>query len=139
MPPSIAAVIYATAAAVSTGTLFAASVIPAYVLALGLCVYIVLRTARRRTSRKSRSTQAGTRERAQPSSSSTMFEWLGQRRGRPILIVVGIVLRIRARIRRGTAGDRDRPPRRRRPWCLRHQNGGSRSARRASPYQQFGR
>jgi tripartite ATP-independent transporter DctM subunit len=47
MPPSIPAVIYAATAAVSTGALFAASVIPAFVMALGLCVYIFLWTARR--------------------------------------------------------------------------------------------
>jgi tripartite ATP-independent transporter DctM subunit len=47
MPPSIPAVIYAATAAVSTGALFAASVIPAFVMALGLCVYIFIWTARR--------------------------------------------------------------------------------------------
>jgi tripartite ATP-independent transporter DctM subunit len=47
MPPSIPAVIYASTAAVSTGALFAASVIPALVMAVGLCVYIFIWTARR--------------------------------------------------------------------------------------------
>lgn len=47
MPPSIPAVIYAATAAVSTGALFAASVIPALLMALGLCVYIFIWTARR--------------------------------------------------------------------------------------------
>lgn len=47
MPPSIPAVIYAATAAVSTGALFAASVIPALLMALGLCVYILVWTARR--------------------------------------------------------------------------------------------
>jgi tripartite ATP-independent transporter DctM subunit len=47
MPPSIPAVIYAATAAVSTGALFAASVIPALLMAVGLCVYVFLWTARR--------------------------------------------------------------------------------------------
>jgi tripartite ATP-independent transporter DctM subunit len=47
MPPSIPAVIYAATAAVSTGALFAASVIPALLMALGLCAYIFIWTARR--------------------------------------------------------------------------------------------
>jgi tripartite ATP-independent transporter DctM subunit len=47
MPPSIPAVIYAATAAVSTGALFAASVVPALVMALGLLVYIFFWTARR--------------------------------------------------------------------------------------------
>lgn len=40
MPPSIPAVIYSGLAAVSTGALFAASVIPALLMALGLCVVV---------------------------------------------------------------------------------------------------
>jgi TRAP-type transport system large permease protein len=40
MPPSIPAVIYAGLAAVSTGGLFAASVIPALLMALGLCIVV---------------------------------------------------------------------------------------------------
>lgn len=40
MPPSIPAVIFAAVATVSTGALFAASVIPAFLMAFGLCVYI---------------------------------------------------------------------------------------------------
>ncbi|MFA4897016.1 MULTISPECIES: TRAP transporter large permease [Microbacterium] len=40
MPPSIPAVIYAGLAAVSTGALFAASVIPALLMALGLCIVV---------------------------------------------------------------------------------------------------
>lgn len=40
MPPSIPAVIYAGLAAVSTGALFAASVIPALLMAIGLCVVV---------------------------------------------------------------------------------------------------
>ncbi len=47
MPPSIPAVIYAATATVSTGALFAASVIPAFVMAFGLCVYIFFWTRRR--------------------------------------------------------------------------------------------
>ncbi|MDG4825247.1 TRAP transporter large permease [Asanoa sp. WMMD1127] len=47
MPPSIPAVIYAATATVSTGALFAASVIPAFIMAAGLCVYIFFWTARR--------------------------------------------------------------------------------------------
>ena len=40
MPPSIPAVIYAGLAGVSTGALFAASVVPALLMALGLCVVV---------------------------------------------------------------------------------------------------
>ncbi|MGV2985029.1 TRAP transporter large permease [Microbacterium sp. AGC85] len=40
MPPSIPAVIYAGLAAVSTGALFAASVIPALLMAAGLCIVV---------------------------------------------------------------------------------------------------
>jgi TRAP-type transport system large permease protein len=40
MPPSIPAVIFAGLAAVSTGGLFAASVVPALLMALGLCVVV---------------------------------------------------------------------------------------------------
>jgi tripartite ATP-independent transporter DctM subunit len=46
MPPSIPAVIYAGLAAVSTGALFAASVVPALLMALGLCVVVFLLTRR---------------------------------------------------------------------------------------------
>ncbi|WP_297081418.1 TRAP transporter large permease, partial [uncultured Demequina sp.] len=42
MPPSIPAVIYAGLAAVSTGALFAASVAPAIIMALGLCVVVFI-------------------------------------------------------------------------------------------------
>ena len=42
MPPSIPAVIYAGLAAVSTGALFAASVVPALLMAVGLCVVVFL-------------------------------------------------------------------------------------------------
>ncbi len=47
MPPSIPAVIYAATATISTGALFAASVIPAFLMAFGLCAYIFWWTARR--------------------------------------------------------------------------------------------
>jgi TRAP-type transport system large permease protein len=40
MPPSIPAVIYAGLAAVSTGALFAASVVPALLMAVGLCIVV---------------------------------------------------------------------------------------------------
>lgn len=42
MPPSIPAVIYAGLAAVSTGALFAASVVPALLMAVGLCIVVFL-------------------------------------------------------------------------------------------------
>ncbi|UYM06619.1 TRAP transporter large permease [Solicola gregarius] len=42
MPPSIPAVIFAGQAAVSTGALFAASVIPAILMAIGLCITVFL-------------------------------------------------------------------------------------------------
>jgi tripartite ATP-independent transporter DctM subunit len=47
MPPSIPAVIYAATATVSTGALFAASVTPAFLMALGLVVYVFVWTWRR--------------------------------------------------------------------------------------------
>lgn len=47
MPPSIPAVIYAATATVSTGALFAASVIPAFLMAAGLVVYVFIWTSRR--------------------------------------------------------------------------------------------
>lgn len=40
MPPSIPAVVYASVAAVSTGALFAASVVPAFLVAAALIVYV---------------------------------------------------------------------------------------------------
>ncbi|WP_324273430.1 TRAP transporter large permease [Blastococcus brunescens] len=40
MPPSIPAVIFAGLAAVSTGALFAASVVPAMLMAVGLCIVV---------------------------------------------------------------------------------------------------
>ncbi|WP_403023252.1 TRAP transporter large permease [Salinibacterium sp. GXW1014] len=42
MPPSIPAVIFAGLAAISTGALFAASVIPALLMAVGLCVVVFI-------------------------------------------------------------------------------------------------
>ena len=47
IPPSIPAVIYAATAAVSTGAMFAAGIIPGFLMAFGLCVYIFFWTARR--------------------------------------------------------------------------------------------
>lgn len=46
MPPSIPAVIYSGLAAVSTGALFAASVIPAVAMAIGLCIVVAVLVAR---------------------------------------------------------------------------------------------
>ena len=46
MPPSIPAVIFAGLAAVSTGALFAASVVPALLMALGLCVVVFVQVRR---------------------------------------------------------------------------------------------
>lgn len=46
MPPSIPAVIYAGQAAVSTGRLFAASVVPAFLMAVGLCIAVWFLTRR---------------------------------------------------------------------------------------------
>ena len=46
MPPSIPAVIYAGLAAASTGALFAASVVPALLMALGLCAVVWLMVRR---------------------------------------------------------------------------------------------
>ncbi len=42
MPPSIPAVIYAGLAGISTGALFAASVVPALLMAIGLCIVVFL-------------------------------------------------------------------------------------------------
>ncbi|GAB3843984.1 TRAP transporter large permease [Nesterenkonia populi] len=46
MPPSIPAVIYAGLAAASTGALFAASVVPALLMAAGLCVVVFIMVRR---------------------------------------------------------------------------------------------
>lgn len=48
MPPSIPAVIYAGLAAVSTGALFAASVVPALLMALGLCIVVFFQVRHQR-------------------------------------------------------------------------------------------
>jgi TRAP-type transport system large permease protein len=47
MPPSIPAVVFAGLAAVSTGALFAASVVPALLMTLGLCVIVFLWVGRK--------------------------------------------------------------------------------------------
>ncbi|MFV0407325.1 MAG: TRAP transporter large permease [Propioniciclava sp.] len=47
MPPSIPAVIFAAVATISTGALFAASVIPATLMAVGLIIYVAIWTSRR--------------------------------------------------------------------------------------------
>lgn len=52
MPPSIPAVIYSGLAAVSTGALFAASVIPAIAMAVGLCIVVAVLVARNPKIRK---------------------------------------------------------------------------------------
>jgi tripartite ATP-independent transporter DctM subunit len=53
MPPSIPAVVFASVAGVSTGALFAASVLPAFLIAFGLVIYVWL-WARRQTFLKTR-------------------------------------------------------------------------------------
>ncbi|WP_194421269.1 TRAP transporter large permease [Microbacterium abyssi] len=52
MPPSIPAVIYAGLAAVSTGALFAASVIPALLMAIGLCIVVWMLVRRMQNVKK---------------------------------------------------------------------------------------
>ena len=82
MPPSIPAVIYAGLAAVSTGALFAASVIPAMLMAIGLCIVVFLLVRR------------------QPDIVHTGFSWERLRRtgtrvigplGAPVIILGGIL------------------------------------------------
>lgn len=82
MPPSIPAVIYAGLAAVSTGALFAASVVPALLMTLGLCVVVFLWVRRDDNIQR------------------TEFSWAAVRRtgkrviapfGAPILILGGIL------------------------------------------------
>lgn len=82
MPPSIPAVIYAGLAAVSTGALFAASVLPAVLMALGLCVVVFLLVRR------------------QPDIVRTDFSWARVRHtgarviaplGAPVIILGGIL------------------------------------------------
>lgn len=82
MPPSIPAVIYAGLAAVSTGGLFAASVVPALLMALGLCVVVFILVRR------------------QPDIVRTEFSWrrvaeTGKRvigpLGAPVIILGGIL------------------------------------------------
>ena len=59
MPPSIPAVIYAGLAAVSTGALFAASVVPALLMALGLAVVVFLWVRRDPNIRRTEFSGAG--------------------------------------------------------------------------------
>ena len=59
MPPSIPAVIFAGLAAVSTGAMFAASVVPALLMALGLCVVVFLWVRRDPNIRLTRFNRAG--------------------------------------------------------------------------------
>ena len=82
MPPSIPAVIYAGLAAVSTGGLFAASVMPALLMAVGLCVAVFVLVRR------------------QPDIVRTEFSWsrvaeTGKRvvgpLGAPVIILGGIL------------------------------------------------
>lgn len=82
MPPSIPAVIYAGLAAVSTGGLFAASVVPALLMAVGLCVVVFILVRR------------------QPNIVRTEFSWrrvaeTGKRvigpLGAPVIILGGIL------------------------------------------------
>ena len=82
MPPSIPAVIYAGLAGISTGALFAASVVPALLMALGLCVVVFLWVRR------------------MPNIERTAFSWpqvwvTGRRviapLGAPVLILGGIL------------------------------------------------
>lgn len=82
MPPSIPAVIFAGQAAVSTGALFAASVLPALLMAIGLCLTVFLLIRR------------------QPHIKSVGFSWArvthtGRRvllpLGAPIIILGGIL------------------------------------------------
>jgi tripartite ATP-independent transporter DctM subunit len=82
MPPSIPAVIYAGLAAVSTGALFAASVVPALLMALGLAVVVFIWVRR------------------DPNIVATAFSWdrvweTGRRvivpMGAPVLILGGIL------------------------------------------------
>jgi tripartite ATP-independent transporter DctM subunit len=82
MPPSIPAVVYASVAAVSTGALFAAAVIPAIVVTVALCVTIYLWALRK------------------PQFVGEPYDWVAVRRallralppmGAPILILGGIL------------------------------------------------
>jgi tripartite ATP-independent transporter DctM subunit len=82
MPPSIPAVVYAGLAAVSTGALFAASVVPALLMALGLCVVVFFLVRRDETIQR------------------TAFSWARVRTtggrvlaplGAPVLILGGIL------------------------------------------------
>ena len=83
MPPSIPAVIYAATAAVSTGAMFAASVIPAFIMAFGLCVYIFIWTARRPRSRPG-AVRLATARAGDPSGSSA-------RSITPVILLGGIL------------------------------------------------
>lgn len=82
MPPSIPAVIFSGLAAVSTGALFAASVIPAFVMAFGLCVVVFVLV------RRNPSIKAGTFDRAEVLASlkGVLLPMLA-----PIIILGGIL------------------------------------------------
>lgn len=82
MPPSIPAVIFAGLAAVSTGALFAASVVPAILMAVGLCIVVFLSIRRDDT--------------IQPTEFSWARVWETGRRvvaplGAPVVILGGIL------------------------------------------------
>lgn len=82
MPPSIPAVIFAGLAATSTGALFAASVIPALVMALGLCVVVFVLV------RRNPKIQAGTFDRRELAAS---FKGVVLALLAPVIILGGIL------------------------------------------------
>ncbi len=82
MPPSIPAVIFAGLAAVSTGALFAASVIPALLMAVGLCIVVFVLVRRNPGIRRGRFDRAELLD----SSKGVLLPMLA-----PILILGGIL------------------------------------------------
>jgi tripartite ATP-independent transporter DctM subunit len=82
MPPSIPAVIFASIAAVSTGALFAASVIPALLLAVGLALAVLLWSLRHPELRGEKISWARIR--------TTAIRVLGPM-GAPVIILGGIL------------------------------------------------
>ena len=82
MPPSIPAIVYASVAAVSTAALFAAAVVPAFLIAAGLALTVFL-WARRRPELKG--------ERADPGELRRAFLRVLGPLGAPLLLLGGIL------------------------------------------------
>ncbi|WP_017616469.1 TRAP transporter large permease [Nocardiopsis salina] len=82
MPPSIPAIVYASVAAVSTAALFAAAVVPAFLIAAGLALSVFLWSLRRPDQRG---------ERAEPGEIRSSFVRVLGPLGAPLVLFGGIL------------------------------------------------